>query len=569
MLAAFAKQQSLLNPGLILVDRRGIVTFMDPGAAQLLKITPAEASGRRLTEFFPETRILEVYTTGQALCCEQTLEEAKINITYLPVLEDGELHSVLVCLQGAGAAGGEAEEVQTLQVLISLYEAILADLPLGIAVVNRQGRLVMLNKQYSQLLEIAQEEATGLSIEKVVPFTRMTEVMRHGEAFLDTGVRYRGRTLFLSEVPIKSGNEVLGGLSKLVAKESLEDQDLKDLTERFHLLESKLMFYKEELKELRRSRSPFEAIRGENLAIKKLVQLAQRVARGEANVLITGESGTGKGLFAQAIHNASRRNGEPFIKINCAAIPENLLESELFGYEEGAFTGAVRGGKPGKFELANGGTIFLDEIGDMPLAMQAKILRVLQEKTFERVGGSKTITVDVRVIAATNRDLRKLIDEQQFRLDLYYRLAVINLHIPPLRERRDDLLLLTREIIDKLGRTYGQKVAGIEPEVEQIFLSYSWPGNVRELENVLEHAFNFLDPEEQLIGPHHLPGILLEQGTKAGSLELGAAVAHAEIEAIRRALQLAGGNKQKAAKILGIHPSGLYQKLKKYAITDC
>lgn len=567
MLLPFTKEQSLHNMGLILVDRRGIVTFMDPGAAQLFKLTPQEARGRRLTEFFPETRILEVYTTRQPLICEQILDENRLKTTYLPLLEAGEIHGVLVCLQGKEIQK-PAEEVQTLQVLTSLYEGILSHLPIGLAVVNRQGRLVMMNRQYGQLVGINVEEAVGLPLEKVVPFSRISQVIAQEKAYFQD-LNHRGATLFLAEVPIKKDGLVLGGLSKLVSKERLEVQDLQDLKERFQLLESKLMFYKEELKELRRHREPFEVIQGQSPAIKKLVQLAQRVARGEANVLITGESGTGKGLLAQAIHNASPRSEEPFIKINCAAIPENLLEAELFGYEEGAFTGAVRGGKPGKFELANGGTIFLDEVGDMPLAMQAKILRVIQEKTFERVGGHKTIKVDVRIIAATHRDLRQLVKEDQFRLDLYYRLAVVNLHIPPLRERREDILLLTREIIKRLSRKYGNPGVELDPKVEQIFLAYSWPGNVRELENVLEHAFNFLEPEEKFIKAEHLPAFFWEQESQTANLKLGEAVAQAEREAILRALTLAGGNKQEAAKILGIHPSGLYQKLKKYAITDC
>lgn len=566
MLLSDTKEQFWYNLGLILVDGRGVVTFMDGGAARLFNLTPQKAKGRRLTEFFPETRILEVYTTGEPLSCEQILDEKKLKTLYLPIKDEGEILRVLVCLKGEEEDRRQAAEGETLQLLTSLYEGILSHLPIGLAVVNRQGRLVMLNKHYCQLAGIKEEEALGLPLEKVVPFSRLSQVMGEEKARYQD-IQHQGKTLFLAEVPIKKDGLVLGGLSKLVSKERLESQELQDLQDRFQLLESKLMFYKEELKELRRQTKPFEVIHGKSPAIKKLIEKAQRVAQGEANVLITGESGTGKGLLAQAIHNASPRSEEPFIKINCAAIPENLLESELFGYEEGAFTGAVRGGKPGKFELAHGGTIFLDEVGDMPLAMQAKILRVIQEKAFERVGGTKTIKVDARIIAATHRDLRQLIEEDRFRLDLYYRLAVINLHIPPLRQRREDILLLAREIIKKLSGDYGNRGVELAPEVEEIFLAYSWPGNVRELENVLEHAFNFLEPEEKLIREEHLPSFLWEQESPR-TMKLGEAVAQAEKEAIQKALMLAGGNKQEAAKILGIHPSGLYQKLKKYAITD-
>ncbi len=595
--------------GILFVDGSGVITYIDHGAARMLKVSPSQALGYRLPEVYPGTRLLEIYTLRKTLTHEQLFENKKVRVTYLPVAQqssegfstskcfenqesktkdpqclrmpggnhlDSKIAGVAVFFQRVSSTEASAQEIETHKLLINLYEKIFADLPLGIAVVNRQGRIVMINKEYCQLLGLKEKDALGLSINKVVPFTKLNEVMRSGEHYLDSGVKHKERLFFLSETPVKSCDEVLGGLSKLFLKEKLEGQDLKDLLERFQLLESKLMFYKEELKELRRLRSPLEEIVGEAPQIKKLKQLAQRVAMGDANILITGESGTGKGLFAQAIHNISYRNGEPFIKINCAAIPENLLESELFGYEEGAFTGAVRGGKLGKFDLANGGTIFLDEIGDMPLAMQAKILRVLQEKTFERVGGSKTLTVNVRVIAATNRDLQQLIDEGQFRLDLYYRLAVINLYIQPLRERQEDIFLLTREIINKLNLKYGCNVEGVALEVEQSLCSHSWPGNVRELENILEYAFNFLEPEENLIRLEHLPGMFVEKnirGGKSGSPKLASvlleeAVAKAEVEAILEALKLSKGNKQEAAKLLGIHLSGLYQKLKKYSIKE-
>lgn len=329
------------------------------------------------------------------------------------------------------------------------------------------------------------------------------------------------------------------------------------------MLENKLTLYKNELEILQQNLSPLEAIQGVSPQIKELKERAARVARGEANVLLLGESGTGKELFARAIHQASPRRQEPLIKINCAAIPENLLEAELFGYDEGAFTGAARGGKPGKFELADGGTIFLDEIGDLPLSMQPKLLRALQERSFERVGGRRTIKVDVRIIAATNKDLPSLVREGKFRLDLYYRLAVITLQIPPLRERPMDLVPLCQMLLQKFNSRYGLDIEGISEEVQELFQRYSWPGNVRELENVLEHAFNFLEPGEKTIKLHHLPPYVY-RGDHPGGLQLKEAVAQAEQEAIKKALLAAGGNKQEAARLLGIHPSGLYQKIKKY-----
>jgi len=278
-----------------------------------------------------------------------------------------------------------------------------------------------------------------------------------------------------------------------------------------------------------------------------------------------GESGTGKELFARAIHQAGSRRSGPFVQLNCAAIPENLLESELFGYEEGAFTGALKGGKPGKFELANGGTIFLDEIGDMPLAMQAKVLRVLQQKSLERVGGTEENRVDVRVVAATNRNLKEMLSQAQFRLDLYYRLAVIKLQIPPLRERGHDIILLAEYILKKLNLKYGLHLEGLDQKVAKMMLYYSWPGNIRELENVLEFACNMVEKGERQIMVQHLPGDFSSGGDNLKSpLSLEMNLAAAEKTALMKALELSGGNKQEAARILDIHRSGLYQKLKKY-----
>lgn len=569
----------------LLVDDRGVITFIDPAAAQALKISPENALGRRLTEVFPETRLLEVFTSRQVITQDQMIRKQKATIHYCPICQGEQLLGVAMFWQVRPSTENLLEETTRLNTLLSLYESILEDLPIGIAVVDRQGRVVLLNREYQEILGISHPSARGAALSKLVPFSRVREVLCTGQSVLETEINFQGSSFFLSEAPILCENERVGGLSKILSRERMEKHHVKEFLDRFQLLESKLLFYKEELQELRRLSAPLEEIIGNTPVMLKIKQVAARVAQHDANVLITGESGTGKGLLAQAIHDLSQRNNEPFIKINCAAIPSNLLESELFGYEEGAFTGAVKGGKPGKFELAQGGTIFLDEIGDMPTAMQAKILRVLQEKSFERIGGHKTLNVNVRVLAATNRDLRKAIDEGEFRLDLYYRLAVINLHIPSLRERQGDIPLLAESIIRKLSHKYALTVKGMNKEVSQRFLAYTWPGNIRELENVLEYAFNFLENGEDVITleqlPEHfvkdlsyqtlssegVPQALPRSNSDLVCIPLENAVAQAEIESILKALQLSKGNKQEAARYLGIHVSGLYQKLKKYSIT--
>ena len=290
-------------------------------------------------------------------------------------------------------------------------------------------------------------------------------------------------------------------------------------------------------------------------------------ATNTSPVLVTGESGTGKELFAQAIHHAGPRRLQPFIQINCAAIPKDLLESELFGYERGAFTGALTGGKPGKFEIADQGTIFLDEIGDLPIEMQPKLLRVLEEKCFERVGGNTLIRSDFRLIAATNQDLEGLIARGQFRKDLYYRLNVISLNIPPLRERMEDIEPLALHILAKLACKNGYPVIRINIEALAALARHSWQGNARELSNILERAVLTMRGDE--IQRSDLPFVGCEKLTNRADIAMQpirTIYADAEKTAILAALQNTGNNKSKAADLLGIHRTLLYRKLKKYGL---
>jgi transcriptional regulator with PAS, ATPase and Fis domain len=302
---------------------------------------------------------------------------------------------------------------------------------------------------------------------------------------------------------------------------------------------------------------------GTSEGIKELKDKAQMIAPSDISILIRGESGTGKELFAHSIHQLSERSGQPFIKVNCAAIPEQLLESELFGYEEGAFTGAKKGGKKGKFQLAHKGTLFLDEIGDMPLNMQAKLLRVLQEGEVEAVGASRVHQVNVRIIAATNRPLEKMMEEKRFRSDLYYRINVIPFVIPPLRERKEDIEMLADFFLAKSMKSSGKRIQGFQQEVLDIFTSYSWPGNLRELENVI-NASTYLSNENQ-ISLSSLP-----QYMKAGNLynveskTLKEIIEDTEKKVLEQSLKKFQEDKRKMASSLGISKSTMYEKLNKY-----
>ena len=334
-------------------------------------------------------------------------------------------------------------------------------------------------------------------------------------------------------------------------------------------MESKLDYYRQEWKRVVGARYTFHSIFADHPLIKEAIQLAKKISSSRSTILILGESGTGKELFAHAIHADSPRADGPFIRVNCAAIPKDLLEAELFGYEEGAFTGARKGGKPGKVELAHRGTLFLDEIGDMPLDMQSKLLRVLQEKEVERVGATRPTQVDIRVIAATHRSLETLIKEGTFREDLYYRLQVFTIQIPPLRVQGSSILAMANYLIQKLNSELCTSVTGISPRVEAILLSHSWPGNVRELQNVLERAVQVADHGK--LEPVHLPPYLQERKVVVNgenvTLDLEAELAKTEKRVLLAALQRAGGNKVKAASLLGMHRASLYRKLEKYGIS--
>ena len=326
-----------------------------------------------------------------------------------------------------------------------------------------------------------------------------------------------------------------------------------------------------QVKALRDSQpSGLDGLIGQSEALKRVVDMAHRAAPTDLTILVQGESGTGKEVLARAIHRLSARKDGPFVPVNCAAIPEGLLESELFGHERGAFTGAVRA-RPGRFELAKEGTLFLDEIGDMPLSMQAKILRVLQEREFERVGGTRTMTADVRVIAATHRDLDAAVAQGTFRQDLFYRLQGVGIVLPPLRERVDDLPLLATHLLERAAQRLTRQPAVLSPEALRCLWTYSWPGNVRELQHVLEGAMVLSDG---VIRPDHLPPAIQRAAQARPAAEAGPVLSGSLDEALEEwerrmildALQQTQGVQARAAKILGVSERSLWYRIKKLGI---
>ncbi|HXZ27058.1 MAG TPA: sigma-54 dependent transcriptional regulator [Terriglobales bacterium] len=321
------------------------------------------------------------------------------------------------------------------------------------------------------------------------------------------------------------------------------------------------------LREALGQRYAYENIIARSQKMQAVLALVERVAPTQATVLLGGETGVGKDLVARAIHQHSQRAAGPFVKINSTAIPETLLESELFGYEKGAFTGAA-GSKPGKFELAHKGTLFLDEIGDVPPATQVKLLRILQEREFERLGGTKTLHVDVRLIAATNRDLRSALEEGSFREDLYYRLNVVAIDIPPLRERKEDVPALAEWFLERFARESGKKIAGLAPEALKRLVDFHWPGNVRELENVMERAVTLCAGSVLGVADIHLDSRPAAPAGAAAVLPEGTSLEQWEEEIIREAVRRANGNKSQAARALGLSRNALRYRLSKMGVED-
>lgn len=445
---------------------------------------------------------------------------------------------------------------------MELYELILDNIYNGVLITDAQGYVIYMNRPYGEFLGLDPQAQVGKHCTEVLEFSRMHIVAQTGRAELNQAQWINGQNMVVQRIPIRKDDQVVAVYGQVMFKNARE---VGDLAARLSLLQSKVEMYKQELIHLRATRYTFDSIVGITPAILDLKRTARRAAQGDAAVLISGESGTGKELFAQAIHQASPRFVHPFVRINCAAIPHDLLESELFGYASGAFTGASVKGKPGKFELAHQGTIFLDEIGELPLDMQPKLLEALEEKAFERVGGTTVIQSDFRLIAATNQHLETLIEKNRFRADLYYRLNVIPIQIPPLRERTADIPLLARHILDQLAQESARPPVTLSDEAEHLLSAYRWPGNVRELVNAMERIL--LTLEGRTIQAQHLP--LHLQGTQKaaascfGTRNLKQVLERTEAELIQAVLNDVGGNKVEAARQLGIHRTHLYKKLKK------
>jgi transcriptional regulator with PAS, ATPase and Fis domain len=444
-----------------------------------------------------------------------------------------------------------------------ILEAIIDYAYEWIVVVDHKGIIIYINKNYCSFLEVDRKVVVGLHVTEVIENTRMHIVVTTGKEEIADLQFIKGNHMIANRIPIFSGKSVIGAIGTVIFRDTKEWKTMNSHIRNVLLSELPDSLFME--KERSGVKYSLHDIIGSTESTAMVKEQVKKVADGDITVLIRGESGTGKELIADSIHLLSSRSNKPFIKVNCGAIPQELLESELFGYEEGSFTGAKRGGKKGKFLLADGGTIFLDEIGDLPLHMQVKLLRTLQEREVEPIGGLRPIPINVRVIAATNRPLEDMIKENKFREDLFYRIHVMPIQLPPLRERKEDLKSLVPYFLKKLSKKIGKRVNLASEEVMQLFTIYDWPGNIRELENVIEAAIHLTKSE--FITIDSLPPYLMKfSDVKQSKASFKEEMDVAERRILIKALKECNQDKLEAAKSLSMSKSSLYEKLKKHQL---
>ncbi|SER48603.1 sigma 54-interacting transcriptional regulator [Salipaludibacillus aurantiacus] len=557
------------HDGMIAIDKEEKITLINKRAEEMTGLNYKDVMGKKITDVMPTSRLPRVLRTKKVERNRRQVisNQHKIITTRVPMMGENEVIGALAIFKDITEIVNMAEEVTNLKSIQTMLEAIINSSDDAISVVDETGKGLLINPAYTRL--------TGLKKEEVIGKPATTDISE-GESMhlqvLETKTPVRG-------VKMKVGpyrKDVIVNVAPVIVDGHLKGSVgvVHDMSE-MEALTNELEKAKQIIRTLE-AKYRFEDILGASEELTFAIEQAKVAAVTPATILLRGESGTGKELFAHAIHNESNRKYNKFIRVNCAAVSESLLESELFGYEEGAFSGAKRGGKKGLFEEADKGSIFLDEIGELSPQMQAKLLRVLQEHEIVRVGGTAAIPVDVRVIAATNVDIEKKIEEKEFRSDLYYRLNRMPIYIPPLRERKGDLPALSLHIISKLNQDYGRNVIKVSDAALKELENYPWPGNVRELENILGMAMIHMPYTEKEIKVGHLPVLNKpaheEEPYRESSVQLNGEKTLQELmdeqekHFLLEALDINNGNKTKTAKMLGVSIRSLYYKLERYNI---
>ncbi|MCM2590926.1 sigma-54 interaction domain-containing protein [Rossellomorea marisflavi] len=446
--------------------------------------------------------------------------------------------------------------------MVDWLEGVIEAIHDGILVIDRSGTVQLINEEYTQITGVKRDQIIGKPLLQVRPSAKLPQVLKDGRAREGVFRKEKSMEYVVDMAPIIKDDEVVGAVS--VCKSIPE---VYQLSEELKRSRKRVQQLKQAFGRIHQSTYTFSHIIGQNKDLLHMIERAKKAAATNLSILLTGESGTGKELVAQSIHHTSSRSSSPFVPVNCAAIPSALLESELFGYEKGAFTSSNEDGKSGLFELAHGGTLFLDEIGDMPVDLQSKLLRVLQEGTFRKIGGLEEQKVDVRIIAATNKDLPSMVANKKFREDLFYRINTIQLAIPPLRKRKDDIPAILTSLLKEQGNTNIQ----VAPQAMSTLHQYEWPGNIRELKNAVHYAISMC--EGSTISVEHLPDTIRPttgyRPTDRPRL-LEDVLRDTEREVIVSVLNKTGTSvvgKKAAAKQLGISLASLYNKLSKLNIT--
>lgn len=558
------------HDAMIGVDTEGIITLFNKAAERLTGIDAEAALGKYVADVVNETRLPYILETGESeLNRQQDLGSIKIITNRMPVKDKkGRIIGAVAVFRDITEVIKLAEEITNLKEIQSMLAAIFNATQDAISVVDQKGLGVLINPAYTRITGLSEKDVIGkaATVDIAEGESVHMKVIKTKEpvkgALMKVGPTHK--EVLVNAAPIIVDGELRGSVAVI--------HDMSEIT--------KLSYELKNAKDIIRSleaKYTFEDIIGSDQQLLKAIDKARKAAEIPITVLLRGESGTGKEIFAHAIHNASERKYKKFVKVNCSAIPETLLESELFGYEEGAFTGAKKGGRKGLFEEADKGTIFLDEIGEISTGTQSKLLRVLQEKELVRVGGTKSISLDVRVIAATNTDLETGIESGRFRADLYYRLNVLPIVIPPLRVRKDDIYDLSILFIRKFNQQYGRNIRDITSQAVNKLKEYNWPGNVRELENIIGRAIINMKVNDTIIKENHLPQferlmgneertLVNDESYTESSLTLENIVEKAEQGYIAQVMKECTNNKTKAAKLMNISLRSLYYKLEKYGM---
>lgn len=581
---------SNIESGLLVVDNQHTIIIYNTEAEHLFGIPARKVLGRKVTEVFPDSRLPEVVDTKEPILgYTREIGKSTIVVNTTPIIENDEIKGAISTFEDVSRLVQISWEFEEVKELKERYLQILEAVQDGICVFDREGTVTYINGSYNEIT--GENISEGDNIHEISPNGSRMRVLEKGQKIMgEISQKKNGKSVVANIVPIIVNQQITGGIS--VVKNLSE---IEELIDRISHLSAKTEYLEEELHRRKKLNPAFNRMVGVSNKLYDAMKLAAKTADNNFNVLIRGESGTGKELIAEAIHYSSERATQPFIRVNCAAIPENLLESEMFGHVKGAYTGAIKT-KIGKFELADKGTIFLDEIGELDKSMQAKMLRVIQKKEFQRVGDDRTITVDARIIAATNRNLEELVENGEFREDLYYRLNVIPIWLPPLRERREDIPVLSEYFLNKIAEELGCEPKQLSGEAMDALIHYSWPGNIRELENVMERINILADgrevQKEDL--PHYISEnyhtsvndevpseAVTENGLYDAGLSLGKTSAeeivtgndeimpweYYEREIIRKALKKYGSYNA-AGKALGLTHKTVAAKARKYHIEE-